>query len=409
MLEIDGRYGGQIKAWVDGVPFERGAEDQAHNVAGLPFVFKHVAVMPDVHAGYGAAVGSVIPTKDAVIPYAVGVDIGCGMMAVRTTLTASQLPDNLSAMRSAIERAVPHGGPGAKGSWQEPGRHGIPNSIMRAWIDSGLEARFKKLCDKHPILENSNNVTQLGSLGGGNHFIEVCIQTDQGTTDPNVWVMLHSGSRGVGNVIGNYFIEKAKNALAKRHVRPQDENLAWLEVGEQDFDDYIEAVGWAQDFARLNRDMMMIRVLKALREFVPAFKTDKEAVNCHHNYVNKERHFGEDIFVTRKGAVSAQKDELGIIPGSMGAKSFIVRGKGHADAFCSCSHGAGRVMSRSAAKKLVSLDEHVAATQGVECRKDEGVIDETPKAYKPIELVMAAQEEMVEIVATLKQVLCVKG
>lgn len=404
MLDIDGRYGGKIKAWTDGVAFEQGARDQADNVAEMPFVFKHVAVMPDVHAGYGAAVGSVIPTKDAVIPYAVGVDIGCGMMAVRTTLTASDLPDNLAPMRTAIEVTVPHGGPGNHGSWKEPGRHGIPNSIMKAWIDSGLEARFQKLCEKHPPLADSNNVTQLGSLGGGNHFIEVCIDTEQ-----RVWVMLHSGSRGVGNVIGTYFISKAKEMLVKRGFKPKDSNLAWLEVGEQEFDDYVEAVGWAQEFAKLNREMMMIRVLKAFREFVPPFKTDKEAVNCHHNYVNKERHFDTDVFVTRKGAVSAQKGELGIIPGSMGAKSFIVRGLGHADAFCSCSHGAGRVMSRTKAKALITIDDHAEATKGVECRKDASVIDESPKAYKDIDLVMAAQTDLVEIVATLKQLLCVKG
>lgn len=404
MQEINGWHGGKIKAWVDHVDFELGAQEQAHNVAGMPFVFSHVAIMPDTHKGYGAAVGSVIPTLGAVIPYAVGVDIGCGMMAVRTTLTASDLPDNLGPMRTAFEHAVPHGGPGVKGGWQEPGRHGVPNSIINAWVSSGLEARFKKLCEKTPSLENSNNIVQLGTLGGGNHFIEACIDTEQ-----RVWVMLHSGSRGVGNVIGTHFINKAKEMLESRHYRPQDANLAWLEEGEEAYEDYLEAVDWAQDFARLNREMMMVRVLKAMRLFVPPFKTDKEAVNCHHNYVSKEKHFGTDLLITRKGAVSAQKDELGIIPGSMGAKSFIVRGKGHADAFCSCSHGAGRVLSRAAAKREITLEDHAEATAGVECRKDIGVIDESPKAYKKIEDVMASQDEMVEIVATLKQVLCVKG
>lgn len=377
---------------------------KAFNVAALPFIHEHVAVMPDVHKGYGAAVGSVIPTKGAVIPYAVGVDIGCGMMAIRTTLTASDLPDDLGPLRARIERAIPHGGPGAIGGWHQPGSAGIPNSIMKAWIDSGMSSRFQKLCEKHPILEKSNNVVQLGTLGGGNHFIEVCIDTEQ-----RVWVMLHSGSRGVGNVIGTYFVDRAKELLAKRLVKPLDQNLAWLEEGEQEFDDYVEAVAWGQDFARLNREMMMLRVLHVLREKLPPFQTDKEAVQSHHNYVQKEHHFGADVWVTRKGAVSAQKDELGIIPGSMGAKSFIVRGKGHADAFCSCSHGAGRVMSRAAAKKLITLEDHAKDTAGVECKKDGSIIDESPKAYKPIELVMAAQTDMVEIVATLKQVLCVKG
>jgi tRNA-splicing ligase RtcB len=402
--EIEGRFGGKIKAWTDGVAFDEGSQLQAFNVAALPFVHEHVAIMPDVHKGYGAAIGTVIPTKGAVIPYAVGVDIGCGMMAIRTTLTANDLPDTLAPLRIALERAIPVGGKGTKGSWQEQGRHGVPDSILTAWIKSGLEERFQKLCAKHPEIAESNNITQLGTLGGGNHFIEICLDTEG-----RVWIMLHSGSRGVGNKIATVFIEKAKEMLVARQVKPLDKDLAWLEEGEQEFDDYVEAVSWAQDFARLNREMMMLRVLKTLREFVPSFKTDAEAVNCHHNYVNKEHHFGADIYVTRKGAVSAQKDELGIIPGSMGAKSFIVRGKGHADAFCSCSHGAGRMMSRAKAKLEISVEDHEASTAGVECRKDEGVIDESPRAYKDIDLVMAAQTDMVEVVATLKQVLCVKG
>lgn len=404
--EIEGWYGGKIKAWIDGVSFEHSAQVQTHNVAALPFIHKHVALMPDVHMGYGATVGSVIPTKGAIIPAAVGVDIGCGMMAVRTTLRASDLPDNLSNLRSLIERAVPHGGPGVHGSWQEQGRNGIPNSIMNKWVSSGLESRFKALCAKYPKLESSASVVQLGTLGGGNHFIELCLDEDQ-----RVWVMLHSGSRGVGNVIGRSFIEKAKELLLKRDgIKPLDKDLAWFEEGETEFEDYVEAVAWGQDFARLNREMMMIRVLQAVRESgLPTFKTDKEAVNCHHNYVNKEHHFGEDIYVTRKGAVSAQLGQLGIIPGSMGAKSFIVRGKGHADSFCSCSHGAGRVMSRTEAKKRFTVADQVEATDGVECRKDAGVIDEIPLAYKDIDAVMSAQSELVEIVHTLKQVLCVKG
>jgi len=328
----------------------------------------------------------------------------CGMAAVRTTLTANDLPDTLAPLRSRIERAVPHGGPGDKGSWKQPGSPGIPDSIAHAWVNSGLKDRFEKICQKHPVLEKSNNVVQLGTLGGGNHFIEICIDTEG-----RVWVMLHSGSRGVGNVIGTYFVERAKEKLALRHVQPLDKNLAWLEEGEQEFDDYVEAMLWAQDFARLNRDMMMVRVLGAMREKLPSFQTDAKAVNTHHNFAAKEHHFGEDVWVTRKGAVSAQLGELGIIPGSMGAKSFIVRGKGHADAFCSCSHGAGRMMSRGQAKREITLEDHARDTAGVECRKDAEMIDESPKAYKPIELVMAAQTDMVEIVATLKQILCVKG
>ena len=401
MQDFQGLYGGRIKAWVDGVAFDDDARRQVSNIAMLPFIHEHVAIMPDVHVGAGATVGSVIPTKGAIIPAAVGVDIGCGMMALRTSLTASALPDSLADLRTRIEHAVPHGGAGASSGW---GGKGVPNSIMRRWIDSGLERRFQALCKKHPKLEDGNALVHLGSLGGGNHFIEVCLDTDQ-----RVWVMLHSGSRGAGNLIGRYFIEKAKARLIHRGVHVMDKDLAWFEDGEPDFADYVEAVQWAQDFARHNRAVMMFRVLQAMREILPSFKTDKEAINCHHNYVAKEAHFGESVFVTRKGAVSAKLGELGIIPGSMGAKSFIVRGKGHADSFCSCSHGAGRMMSRTAAKARFTVKDHIKATMGVECRKDKGVIDEIPLAYKDIDAVMAAQADLVDIEATLKQVLCIKG
>lgn len=404
MQELDGWHGGKIKAWIDGVPFEEAAQRQVHNIAGLPFIHDHVAILPDVHFGAGATVGSVLPFKGAVIPAAVGVDIGCGMQAWRTSLTASDLPDSLAALRSRIEHAVPHGGPGVHGSWKEQGRAGIPNSIMTAWIERGLEKRFKALTDKYPKLEDASSLVQLGTLGGGNHFIEVCLDEDQ-----RVWVMLHSGSRGIGNAIGRMFIEKAKEMLVKRGVKVLDKDLAWLEEGEPEFNDYIEGVSWAQDFARVNRDMMMLRVMAAMRELLPPFKTDKGAVNCHHNFVQKEHHFGEDVYLTRKGAVSAREGELGIIPGSMGAKSFIVRGKGNADSFCSCSHGAGRSMSRGEAKRTFTVEDQERTTAGVECRKDAGVIDEIPLAYKDIDAVMAAQADLVDIVHTLKQVLCVKG
>lgn len=405
-FEVIESHGAPIRAWTRGVPVEEAAKGQLRNVAALPFIHSHVAVMPDVHFGRGATVGSVIPTVGAIIPAAVGVDIGCGMMAVRTTLTASDLPDGLAPLRSLIERAVPHGGPGVKGSWKEQRRHGVPNTVMSQWTSSGLEARYGKIVAKRPKLENAANVTQLGTLGGGNHFIEVCLDTED-----RVWVMLHSGSRGIGNAIGQAFIERAKARIAERAgVRLADTELSWLEEGEADFEDYVEALSWAQDFARLNRELMMVRVLQALREAgLPSFKTDKEAVNCHHNYVARERHFGADVWVTRKGAVRAGLGELGIIPGSMGAKSFIVRGLGNPDSFCTCSHGAGRTMSRAEAKRRFTVDDHVAATAGVECRKDEGVIDETPMAYKDIDAVMAAQQDLVEVVHTLRQVVCVKG
>ena len=392
-----------IKMWTRGVPVEDGARAQLARAAQMPFVFKHIAVMPDVHIGIGATVGSVIPTKGAVIPAAVGVDIGCGMMAARTSLVASDLPDNLEAIRSAIEQAVPHGrvvgrGKRDNGSWGDP-----PAPIVEAWAT--LAQRFDRLTDKHPRLKNTNNLVHLGTLGTGNHFIELCLDEEQ-----RVWVMLHSGSRGVGNAIGTFFIELAKQDMRKWHINLPDEDLAYFPEGTDHFDDYVEAVGWAQDFAALNRRMMMTNVIRALRgQIAKPFDAEMEAVNCHHNYVQRENHFGENVLVTRKGAVRAAKGVMGIIPGSMGAKSFIVRGLGNPESFDSCSHGAGRVMSRTAAKKLVTLDEHIADTAGVECRKDEGVIDETPKAYKPIEAVMAAQADLVEIVHTLKQVVCVKG
>jgi len=392
-----------IKMWTRGVPVEDGARAQLARAAQMPFVFKHVAVMPDVHIGIGATVGSVIPTKGAVIPAAVGVDIGCGMMAARTSLVASDLPDNLEAIRSAIEQAVPHGrvvgrGKRDNGSWGDP-----PAPIVEAWAT--LAQRFDRLCDKHPRLKNTNNLVHLGTLGTGNHFIELCLDEGQ-----RVWIMLHSGSRGVGNAIGTFFIELAKQDMRKWHINLPDEDLAYFPEGTDHFDDYVEAVGWAQDFAALNRRMMMTNVIRALRgQIAKPFDAEMEAVNCHHNYVQRENHFGENVLVTRKGAVRAAKGVMGIIPGSMGAKSFIVRGLGNPESFDSCSHGAGRVMSRTAAKKLVTLDEHIRDTAGVECRKDESVIDETPKAYKPIEAVMAAQSDLVEIVHTLKQVVCVKG
>jgi tRNA-splicing ligase RtcB (3'-phosphate/5'-hydroxy nucleic acid ligase) len=392
-----------IKMWTRGVPVEDGARAQLARAAQMPFVFKHVAAMPDVHVGIGATVGSVIPTKGAVIPAAVGVDIGCGMMAARTSLVASDLPDNLEGVRSAIEQAVPHGrsvgrGKRDQGSWGDP-----PAAIVEAWAT--LAQRFERITEKYPRLKNTNHLVHLGTLGTGNHFIELCLDQDQ-----RVWVMLHSGSRGVGNAIGTFFIELAKQDMRKWHINLPDQDLAYFPEGTDHFDDYVEAVGWAQDFAALNRRMMMTNVIRALRgQIAKPFDAEMEAVNCHHNYVQRENHFGENVLVTRKGAVRAAKGVLGIIPGSMGAKSFIVRGLGNAESFDSCSHGAGRIMSRTAAKKLVSLDEHIRDTAGVECRKDEGVIDETPKAYKPIEAVMAAQADLVEIVHTLKQVVCVKG
>lgn len=396
--------GAPVKAWIKGVPLEEAARRQLGNVARLPFIHSHVAAMPDVHYGRGATIGSVIATKGAIVPAAVGVDIGCGMMAMRTSLTADQLPDNLGPIRSVIEKTVPHGGVGAKGGW----KNGVPNAIATRFVESGLAEGLETIEAKHPKIRGANHVIHLGSLGTGNHFIELCLDEED-----RVWVMLHSGSRGVGNRIGTYFIAQAREALIKRGYGLPDKDLSWFEEGEDLFTDYVEAVLWAQDFARANREVMMERILSALRAHLPKplkkFRIEKEAVNCHHNYVARERHFGADVWVTRKGAVRAGAGDLGIIPGSMGAKSYIVRGKGNEQSFCSCSHGAGRRMSRTAAKQTFTLSDHRRATDGVECRKDRGVIDETPGAYKDIDAVMAAQTDLVETVHTLKQVVCVKG
>ena len=400
-LQVEG--GVPVKMWTQGVPVEAEAQKQLSNAAKLPIVFKHIAVMPDVHLGIGATIGSVIPTLKAIIPAAVGVDIGCGMMACKTTLTAADLPDNLGPLRSAIERAVPHGSSPKhrgrdQGSWENP-----PETVDQVW--AGLVDEFDAICELHPRIKNTNNRKHLGTLGSGNHFIEVCLD-EVGF----VWFMLHSGSRGVGNAIGTHFIELAKKDAELNQRNLPDKDLAYFEEGARYFGDYVRGVGWAQRFAQKNREVMMANLIATVRGVISKpFESHIEAVNCHHNYVQQERHFGQDVFVTRKGAVSAKKGQLGIIPGSMGARSYIVRGKGNPDSFESCSHGAGRTMSRTAAKKRYTVVDQVKATEGVECRKDVDVIDEIPMAYKDIDAVMAAQSDLVEVVHTLKQVVCVKG
>ncbi len=392
-----------IKLWTRGVPLEDEARKQLQNIAKLPFIHRWIAVMPDVHLGKGATVGSVVPTIGAIIPAAVGVDIGCGMIAVRTTLTASDLPDNLAEIRSAIEHAVPHGRTAQRGARDKGAWENAPTLAMEGWLQ--LVADFDKICERHPRLKKTNNLKHLGTLGTGNHFIEICLDEAQ-----RVWFMLHSGSRGVGNAIGTHFITLAKEEMRRWMINLPDQDLAYLPEGSQHYADYVFAVDWAQRYARINREIMMRHVVEAVRKVIPKpFEAQAEAVNCHHNYVNREHHFGKDVLVTRKGAVSARKGELGIIPGSMGAKSFIVRGLGNADSFHSCSHGAGRVMSRTEAKRRISLDDHLKATAHVECRKDADVVDESPAAYKSIDAVMEAQKDLVEIVHTLRQVVCVKG
>jgi len=402
VMNVEG--GVPVKSWTRGVPFEEEAKQQLRNIAKLPFIHKWVAAMPDVHLGKGATVGSVVPTRGAIIPAAVGVDIGCGMMAVETDLTASSLPDDLHAVRTAIEAAVPHGrsehgGRHDRGAWGEP-----PARVAAAW--GPLGKRFEAIAEKHPSIRKSNHVTHLGTLGTGNHFIEVCLDERE-----HVWFLLHSGSRGVGNRIGSYFIELAKEDMRRHFINLPDADLAYLPEGTTHFDDYVEAVSWAQEYALTNRRIMMENIIAAVRRVpgMPPFRTDLMAVNCHHNYVEREHHFGANVFVTRKGAVRARQGDLGIIPGSMGARSFIVRGLGNPESFESCSHGAGRAMSRGEAKRRFTLEDHCKATAGVECRKDRDVIDETPGAYKQIDAVMAAQKDLVEVVHTLRQVVCVKG
>lgn len=393
--QIESDNGGLIKSWTDGVPFEEEARQQLKRTASLPFVHKWVAAMPDVHVGIGATVGSVIPTKGAIIPAGVGVDIGCGMIAQKTSLRANDLPDSLSDIRSRIERLIPVG--------RNEHKH-LPKQSAQAW--KKLEPGFKKILGKNVRVKDTKKIEQLGTLGGGNHFVELCLDESQ-----NVWIMLHSGSRGIGNLIGRYYIELAKRDMERHSIHLPDRDLSYFQEGSEHFNDYFEAVQWAQDYAKTNREIMMDLVIQALRNTpgLPPFTLSEKAVNCHHNYVEQEHHYGEDVYVTRKGAVRAREGELGIIPGSMGAKSFIVRGKGNPESFHSCSHGAGRKMSRTQAKNIITLEQHREATLGVECRKDKEVLDESPMAYKDIDLVMNAQKDLVEVVHTLKQVICVKG
>ncbi len=385
-----------VKIYTDEI--EHTAINQLCNIAELPFIHNHIAVMPDVHYGVGATVGSVIPTKGAIIPAAVGVDIGCGMNAVRLSLTAVQLPDNLHRVRTAIEAAVPVGFNMHK-----------KDMAKRSTLDA-LRNSLIAITDKHPRVNKMQKkpfqtwVRQLGTLGGGNHFIELCLDENN-----DVWIMLHSGSRGIGNTMGKYFIELAKRDMGKQLGHLPDKDLAYFTEGAEHFHDYVEAVHWAQDYALFNRREMMRLIIDALTKVLPRFKATKEAINCHHNYVAVENHFGENVFITRKGAISANEGELGIIPGSMGAKSFIVRGKGNPSSFCSCSHGAGRKMSRSKAKRTFSVSDMEQQTEGIECRKDKSVIDEIPGAYKDIDQVMEDQFDLVDVVHTLKQIVCVKG
>ncbi len=385
-----------VRAWTDDI--EAVALGQLRNLASLPIVHGHVAAMPDVHAGIGTTVGTVIPTRGAIIPAAVGVDIGCGMNAVRLSLTAGRLPDNLKRVRAAIESAVPVGFAMHKA-----------DAARRSTVEH-LQRGLAGVLERHPGLEPGRGkpyrtwVRQLGTLGGGNHFIELVLDERD-----RAWIMLHSGSRGIGNRIGRHFIELAKRDMENVIGSLPDSDLAYFREGTTHFDDYMRALRWAQDYAMENRREMMRLIVESLRKHLPPFELEDEAVNCHHNYVAEETHGGARLYITRKGAIRAGAGELGIIPGSMGARSYIVRGLGSAESFASCAHGAGRRMSRNAAKKHFALADLAAQTAGVECRKDRGVIDEIPGAYKDIDEVMARQSDLVEVVRTLRQVVCVKG
>jgi len=380
-----------VVSWA-GHPLGPAETQMAKNVASLPFVFKHVALMPDVHLGKGALVGSVIATQDAVIPAAVGVDIGCGMAAVKLPFQASHLDGKLKAIRKDVEAAIPVG-------FEQNKDIDKTAANWQGWRN------FKHLHRGVQDLQ-TKAMKQLGSLGGGNHFLEVCLDSDD-----QVWLMLHSGSRNIGNRLAQCHIDTAKALLKLADQRLPDPDLAYFVAGTPEFAAYWRDLQWAQDYARANREAMLARFQRVVEQHVAGGKPMKPllVVNCHHNYAEREVHFGTEVYVTRKGAVRARETDYGIIPGSMGAKSFIVKGKGSADSFCSCSHGAGRQMSRTQAKQRFSLDDLVQQTAGVECRKDRGVLDEIPGAYKSIDAVMSQQSDLVEIVATLRQVVCVKG
>jgi len=385
-----------VKIWTDDVDDK--SKQQLANIASLPFIHHHVAAMPDVHLGIGATIGSVIATERAIVPAAVGVDIGCGMVACRLSIGANQLSEKaLNKIFAQISRDVPVG----------KEQHADAQALTLA--ARPFEAKLKELTQRHPQLLKSFGkfskwVNQLGTLGGGNHFIEVCLdEADQ------LWVMLHSGSRGIGNALATYFIELARRDMERQQIQLPDRDLAYFKEGSACFDDYVEAVHWAQEYAYANRQCMMDLVLAGLQRHLPAFAVSSEVVNCHHNYVAREHHYGADVWVTRKGAIRARAGDLGIIPGSMGARSYIVRGKGNPESFDSSAHGAGRRMSRTAASKSFSEADLRRQTAGVVCRKNKGVIDEIPGAYKDIDQVMANQSDLTEVLHTLKQVVCVKG
>jgi tRNA-splicing ligase RtcB len=396
-----------IKIWTEEV--EESALKQLKNTASLPFVFKHVAAMPDVHLGYGATVGSVVATKGAIVPACVGVDIGCGMSAVHLEgIRVSDLTGKLPRLRQAIEKAIP------VGMGMHKDREGERVSKPKIWDPVLADMKTVESRSKGPLRNGFKKVvSQLGTLGGGNHFIEVCVGRRPealAQEEPEVWLMLHSGSRGIGNLIGQHYIQTAKNEMVDAFVKLDDPDLAYFLEGTKSFQDYLFDMRWAQSFAYANRRAMEELALRAIYSTLALSRPKVlHTIDCHHNYVADEVHFGEQVLVTRKGAVRAGRGELGIIPGSMGARSFIVEGLGNKDSFSSCSHGAGRKMSRGEAKRIFDKADLLEQTQGVECRKDLGVLDEIPGAYKDIDVVMANQRDLVQVQRELKQLICVKG
>jgi len=385
-----------VKMWNNGITFEAEAIEQLLRVSRLPFIYKWIAAMPDTHAGKGATIGSVIATQGAIMPSAIGVDIGCGVSACRISKKRSELGD-IAQLRRDIERVIPHGrtdngGENDRGAW-----HDVPDIVEIAW-EENLRAEYEEMCIYHPQLKKANAKRHCASLGTGNHFFEAS-EDERG----NVWLVVHSGSRGIGGKIGSYFTQLAKEQCEKWFVKLEDKELSYFPEGTQNFNDYMFAARWAQKFAKISRELMLDAAAKVICD------NSVEFIDCHHNFVEKENHFGRNVFVTRKGAVRARIGDKCIIPGSMGTNTYIVEGKGNPESFCSCSHGAGRAMSRTKARNTFTVEDHVLATMGVECNKGIDVLDETPGAYKDIDLVMAAQESLVTKVHTLKQFMCIKG
>jgi len=397
--------------WVsEETPIESQAYDQIKGMAVLPILAGPIAIMPDVHWGKGATVGSVIPTRGAIVPAAVGVDLGCGMAALQTSMRVDQLPDDLGGLRSAIEQAIPVG-------FNAHDHERMVDKLMQLGTRCPFEATLRNLRERFNALVLHTQVPrkakdhldavvwkQIGTLGGGNHFIEI-----QTGGDGYVWLMLHSGSRNPGKTLADVAISQARQEAEQRGDVLQDKDLAWLIEGSDSFDQYISALTWAQDYARINREAMLALLWGAVSPFFPTEVGIQQTINCHHNYVERFDSVAGSFWVTRKGAVSAREGELGIIPGSMGTASYIVRGKGNPESYYSCSHGAGRRMSRGAAKRQFTVDDLIAQTTGIESRKDAAVIDEIPAAYKDIDAVIAAQADLIAPVVRLKQVLCVKG